>query len=93
MSDFTVAVEHDLKNMRFVAVVDGDECDLQYRLRPGEAVFVHTGVPHRLRGRGIAAQLVRCGLDWADAQGLRVVPACSYVQTYLRRHPRAGRAA
>lgn len=93
MSDFTVAVEHDLKNMRFVAVVDGAECELLYRRQGPQVVMTHTGVPPRLRGHGIAAALVQRALAWAEADGLQVVPACSYVQSYLRRRARPGAAA
>ena len=34
-----------------------------------------------------AAQLVEAGLRWAREQGLKVVPACSYVAVFLQRHP------
>jgi len=50
-------------------------------------VFHHTGVPRALEGRGLAAQLVAHGLAWARAQGLKVVPSCSYVDAFMRRHP------
>jgi predicted GNAT family acetyltransferase len=30
---------------------------------------------------------VRAGLAWAEQQGHRVEPACSYVEMYMRRHP------
>jgi len=65
----------------------GPTGELDYQLTPGTVVFTHTGVPHALRGQGLAAELVEAGLHWAEAQGLRVVPACSYVEAYLRRHP------
>jgi len=60
---------------------------LDYELSPGRVVFTHTGVPPAYRGQGLAARLVEAGLSWARAQGLRVVPACSYVHVYIQRHP------
>ena len=57
---------------------------------PGAArrvVFDHTLVPPQLQGRGIAAALISTALDWAADEGLQVVPACSYVAIYMRRHP------
>ena len=60
---------------------------LDYRLAPGRVVFTHTGVPPAHQGQGLAARLVEAGLHWARDQGLKVEPACSYVQTYLQRHP------
>jgi predicted GNAT family acetyltransferase len=40
-----------------------------------------------LQGQGLAAALVAQALDWARQQGLRVRPTCSYVASYMRRHP------
>ena len=60
---------------------------LDYTLSPGRVAFTHTGVPAAHQGQGLAAQLVEAGLQWARAQGLQVVPACSYVQAYVQRHP------
>ncbi len=64
---------------------------LDYELAPGaqpnRVVFTHTGVPSAYRGQGLAAQLVEAGLSWAQEQGLKVVPACSYVAVYIERHP------
>jgi uncharacterized protein len=60
---------------------------LDYSLADGRVVFTHTGVPPAYRGQGLAAQLVEAGLGWARAQGLKVVPACSYVALFLQRHP------
>jgi len=48
---------------------------------------VHTGVPAAIGGRGVAAALVRAALDHARGEGLKVVPACSYVAAYFKRHP------
>lgn len=47
----------------------------------------HTEVPRALEGRGIAALLVRTAVEYARSHGMRVAPHCSYVRTYLRRHP------
>jgi predicted GNAT family acetyltransferase len=60
---------------------------LDYELGAGRVVFTHTGVPSAYRGQGLAARLVEAGLAWAREQGLKVVPACSYVAVFLQRHP------
>lgn len=72
---------------RFELRVDGRVCELDYLLRDGVAVFVHTGVPPELRGRGLAADLVEAGLKWAEESGYKVRPACSYVARHIERHP------
>jgi predicted GNAT family acetyltransferase len=58
-----------------------------YRLSPGVITFLHTEVPPQLRERGIGSQLVQGALEAARAQGLKVVPRCSFVAHYLDTHP------
>jgi predicted GNAT family acetyltransferase len=82
-------IEHLPAQQRFRVVVDGLPCVADYHLDAAQrrVVFTHTGVPAALQGRGIAAMLVQAALDWAAAEQLQVVPACSYVAVYMRRHP------
>ena len=82
-----IEIVHDVQAQRFVAVVDGRECECAYLLADGVARLVHTEVPRALEGRGIAAALVRQALEWARAEGLKVRPVCGYVASYMRRHP------
>jgi uncharacterized protein len=82
-----VAVIHHADAARFQAAVGGHLAVCEYRRGDGVVAFTHTEVPPALQGRGIAAALVQAALDWARAEGLRVRPACSYVATYMRRHP------
>ena len=51
----------------------------------GKGVLVTGGA--RGIGRAIAAALVRTALAHARAQGWRVRPSCSYVASWMRRHP------
>jgi predicted GNAT family acetyltransferase len=81
-----VEVRHDVAASRFEATVDGLHCRADYRMADGVMRIVHTEVPEALEGRGIAAQLVRAALAHAEANGLRVEPACGYVRAYMRRH-------
>jgi len=39
-----------------------------------------------LEGRGIGGRIVKTGLDYARAEGLKVVPQCSFVRGYIERH-------
>ena len=80
-------IRHDATTGRFTADVDGHHCEADYQLRNGVMHLVHTAVPRALQGRGIAAALVNEALAEARRQGWRVRPVCSYVQTYMRRHP------
>jgi predicted GNAT family acetyltransferase len=82
-----VGVEHLAERGRFQAMVDGLRCVADYRLAGDVMVMTHTEVPDELAGRGIAAALVSAALRHAREHGLKVRPACSYVQAYMRRHP------
>jgi hypothetical protein len=82
-----VDVRHDSAAMRFHAAVDGGEAECVYRLAGTLMNIVHTEVPPQAEGRGIAAALVRAALDHARAMGWQVRPSCSYVRSYMRRHP------
>lgn len=82
-----VEVRHNEAESRFEALVDGELARADYR-REGDALrLFHTEVPYDLEGRGIAAALVRAALAHARANGLRVVPQCSYVRAWMKRHP------
>ena len=59
-----------------------------YRRSGGGLDLYHTDVPEVFRGRGIAEQLCQAAFAYAKANGLAVIPSCSYVaETYLKRHP------
>ncbi len=81
------AIEHNAAANRFETHVDGWLCRCDYRIVEGVVHLIHTEVAPALEGRGIAAALVRAALAWARDQGLPVLPRCSYVRAYMRRHP------
>ena len=83
----TVTVTHNAARSRFETSADGQLCVADYQLRGNVLWMTHTGVPPAVGGRGIAAELVRVALAWAEAQGYTVEPSCSYVEVYMRRHP------
>ena len=80
-------INHDLASGRFSTRLDGHEAELVYRRQDGRLIIDHTGVPEAIGGRGVAGALVRAALDYARAEGLRVLPLCSYSAEYIQRHP------
>ena len=82
-----IQIEHLPERGRFQARVDGQLCVADYRRHGERMEMTHTEVPPALAGRGIAAKLVRAALDHARGSGLKVLPLCSYVRVYMRRHP------
>jgi hypothetical protein len=84
----TYDIQNNEEESRFETVVEGQVAFAAYDLEePNRIVFTHTTVPEALSGRGIAGQLVKHGLDHAREKKLTVVPQCSFVATYLQRHP------
>jgi len=80
-------VVHNLAESRFEATVEEQLCVADYELDGTRLLMHHTGVPRALEGRGIAAQLVAAAFDYAAREGLTIVPLCSYVAAWARRHP------
>ncbi|MRR31361.1 N-acetyltransferase [bacterium] len=86
----SIQVEHKVAESRFEVRVADQLAFLSYTTEaPGRVSFDHTFVPETLRGQGVAAALVRSALTEARQRGWKVVPRCSYVAAYLRKHPEA----
>jgi predicted GNAT family acetyltransferase len=77
----------DKSRCRFELDVDGVTAFTNYRLAGNVITLEHTETPVEARGRGIASQLVEAVLKIARARGLKVVPRCPFVRTYLGKHP------
>jgi predicted GNAT family acetyltransferase len=72
---------------RFELDADGHTAVAYYRLAPGVITFTHTEVPPALSGRGVGSRLARGALEFARAQGLKVVARCPFVAAYMAKHP------
>jgi predicted GNAT family acetyltransferase len=83
----TDAVRDNKAEHRFEMDAGGGVAVAYYRMAPGVITVTHTEVPAALQGQGIASRLVRGVLETARAQNLKVMPRCSFVSAYLRRHP------
>ena len=60
---------------------------IEYRTRPGEVYLIHTDVPDEYAGHGLGSRIVAGALDDIRDRGLKVAPVCTFVRSYLRRHP------
>jgi uncharacterized protein len=59
-----------------------------YDFMPGERHFVHTEIDPSFQNKGYAADLMREALaDVRENSKDKVVPVCSYVVMYMKRHP------
>ena len=71
---------------RFETSVEGQTAYVEYVVRNGELIVVHTYVPKSLGGRGIASELVKEAYDYADREGLGCKATCSYALAWLKKH-------
>ena len=86
MSDPTV--QDDPAGQRYVITRDGEELGFAAYQRTDElVVFTHTEIDPATEGQGLGGTLVRAALDDVRRQGLRVLPICPFVQSWIRRHP------
>ena len=84
----SVQVEHNLQKQCFSVLIDGYQGLLEYRTVDEQTLdFHHTFVPDELRGKGIASILAKAAFSYAKDHQLKVIPSCSYIATYMQRHP------
>ena len=83
-----VRVVDNTDELRYEVELDGKRAGyLLYTREPDAVVLVHTDVDPAFEGRGLGSRLVAGALDDLRARGLRIVPVCPFVTSYLRRHP------
>lgn len=82
-----VTISHDAATHRFI-LSDGEipAGYAEYRDEDGRRVFTHTVVDSAFEGQGFGSRLARFVLDDAKAQGKRIVPVCSFIAAYVKRH-------
>lgn len=80
-------VVNNEKQLQFEIHSDGDIAVLEYRFYKNDIALMHTVVPDRLSGKGIASTLARYALDWAREHRKKVMVYCPFVASYLKKHP------
>ncbi len=74
------------ESRQFVLVVDGHRARMEYDRSSDRIFLTHLLVPPALDGQDVAAALTEKVFAWVEAKGMKMVPYCPYVKTYLRRH-------
>jgi predicted GNAT family acetyltransferase len=82
-----VNVMNNEQQMQFQIHIDGEIALLEYRFYRNALALMHTEVPENLEGKGLASQLARYAFEWARIKGMRVRVYCSFVKTWLEKHP------
>lgn len=79
-------VIHEKENERFVIYLDGNEVYVEYTLEDKEINLYHTYTHPALRGKGLAAHVVRAAFEFAKENSLKVIPTCSYTQAFISKN-------
>lgn len=87
-----ITITHIIEDHQFSYREDGKTARLDYAILPdGKTLdYYSTYVPPELRGRQIAQMIVEFALDYAKTNHYKVMPSCSYVSSYIKRHPEYG---
>ena len=79
-------VINDKQGSRFVLTAEGDKVYVLYTLDKETIDLYSTFTPHKLRGKGLAAVVVKAAFEYARANKLKVIPTCSYVRWFSNQH-------
>jgi predicted GNAT family acetyltransferase len=81
-------MEHEVKRekKRFVINIDGKEVYVDFEMKDNKMDLDHTYTHPDLRGRGLAAQVVRAALEFAKEENFKVIPTCSYVRSFISKN-------
>jgi uncharacterized protein len=60
---------------------------IAYSRRNGAVTLIHTEVDPRFKGQGLGDAIVAAALADLDDRGIRMIPVCPFVRSYLERHP------
>jgi predicted GNAT family acetyltransferase len=83
-----IEVRDNRQRFRYEIVVDDEVAGfVQYSMRGGRLVLVHTEVDPARQGQGLASTLIRGALDDIRRRGLPVVPVCPFVERFIEQHP------
>lgn len=87
MPEPSTTVTHLHEQNKFIIELPDEPAFLEYELGTGQTMMImHTEVPPAHEGKGYATQLARKAMAYAREQGLKVMPYCTYMATFLKRH-------
>ena len=77
----------------FELFVNGQRAFIDYKIKDNKIYLVHTEVPAALQGMGAAEAMVEKAFRYIEQHQLKMVPVCSYIQSFLKHHPEWNRLA
>lgn len=71
----------------FELIIDNMTAFIDYKLKGDKIFLIHTEVPQEMEGMGVAAALVEKAFNYIEEHHLKIIPLCTYVVAFLKRHP------
>ena len=82
----TLIVKHQPNDNLFLINIDGNMAYQEYIQTKTDLVITHTEVPKELEGKGIGSLLAKNALQYAEENGLKLMPLCPFMAAYVRKH-------
>lgn len=87
MNDIQLKLDSSGKGA-FVLEESGERlAEMAISIADGNLTVFHTEVSDKLKGQGVAANLLSKMVAYAREHNLKVIPLCPYVSAQFRRHP------
>jgi len=79
--------QNHAESHRFEALSDGHVAGyVEYNMLSHSIMLTHTEVRPEYEGKGVGGFLAREALGAARAMGKRIIPACPFIASWLRKH-------
>lgn len=82
-----MSFRHNAAQHRYELDTDHGLALAVYHAQGDRLLFTHTEVPPADEGKGVGSKLLAQALSDARRRGFKIVPVCSFVVAYVRRHP------
>jgi len=74
---------------RFELVVDKDFAFIEFdKIESNVVGLTHPEVPESHSGKGVGSKLVSGALRFCKENGLKIIPSCSFVRSFIDKHPK-----
>lgn len=87
MEESNYQIRNNEVNLQFEIELEGEIAYLSYRYYKKDIAFMHTFVPEKLAGRGIASALAKHAFAYAFSHKKLVMVYCPFVSRFLKGHP------
>lgn len=78
---------HNAEENQFEVHLNGSKALATYERFEGGISINHTEVPKEISGQGVGSFIAKGVLNYAKTHQLKVKPVCSFISSYIDRHP------